>query len=90
MVIIEIAAIVLFIGFMISIINAEKDWATWTAIGSIVGLWLCFTISFVTEPKRPKTIKTTCPPQIDTIITIKNKVSDTIYVYTFIQKGKEQ
>jgi hypothetical protein len=42
------------------------------------------------EAKQPKTIETTHPPHIDTVITIKNNVSDTTYVYTFIKKEDEQ
>ncbi len=36
------------------------------------------------ENENPKTeITTSIPPQIDTIITIKNSVSDTTYIYKF-------
>ena len=36
------------------------------------------------EKERPKTeITTSTSPQIDTIITIRNSVSDTVYIYKF-------
>lgn len=84
--IIEIAAIILFVVFIISVYYAEKDWSTWVGIGSFAALWFCCIVGFVTEPKQSKTIETTHPPQIDTIITIKNHIPDTTYVYTFIEK----
>lgn len=88
--IIEIAAIVLFVVLVISVFNAEEDWAVWTGLSSGAGLLICIMCGVAMEDKQPKTIETIRPPQIDTIITIKNQDSDTTYVYTFIKKEKEQ
>lgn len=84
--IIEIVGIVAFVVLMFSIFNAEEDLFVWTSIGSAAVLLICAIVGVATEPKQPKTIETKHPPQIDTIITIKNHVPDTTYVYTFIKK----
>ena len=40
---------------------------------------------YYNERESPKTeIVTSIPPQIDTIVTIKNSVSDTTYIYKFL------
>lgn len=86
----EIVGIISLVVLMVSLFNMGEDWAEWTGLGSGSVFLICLMCGVATEPKQPKTIETTHPPQIDTIITIKNQVSDTIYVYTFIKKEDEQ
>lgn len=86
----EIVGMLAFVVLMFSIFNAEEDLFAWISIGSAAVLLICVIGGVVTEPKRPKAIETTHPPHIDTVITIKNNVSDTTYVYTFIEKEVEE
>jgi hypothetical protein len=86
----EVVGIVAFVVLMISVFNSEEDWSVWPGLGSAAVLFICVVCGVAMESKQPKTIETTHPPQIDTVITIKNNVSDTTYVYTFIKKEDEQ
>lgn len=55
-------------------------------VGLIVFSLFCIAKAsdYYSEREKPKTeITTSVPAQIDTIITIKNSVSDTTYVYKF-------
>lgn len=57
-------------------------------IGAIIAAFGIFSIDksieYYYEKESPKTeITTSISPQIDTIITIRNSVSDTVYIYKF-------
>lgn len=75
--------------FFVSLGFEEKKWAGWT--GAISGLLIAvfIFISAAKSEKRPIVVKAKVHPRIDTIITIKNNVPDTTYVYTFIKEDKK-
>ena len=85
-----VVGIIAFVVLTVSVFNAEKDWSAWTGVWSGFILVICLIFGSAMEDKQPKAIETTHPPKIDTIITIKNHVPDTTYVYTFIEKEKDQ
>lgn len=79
-----IAIIVLIVS--LPLYDMGEDWAEWTGLVSGFVFLICLMCGVIMEDKQPKSIETKHPPQIDTIITIKNHVPDTTYVYTFIEK----
>ena len=86
----EVVGIIALVVLIVSLLNMGEDWAVWTGLGSGSVFLICLICGVTMEAKQPKTIETTHPPQIDTIITIKNHIPDTTYVYTFIKKEDEQ
>jgi len=75
-------------GFGFALIGSDEKWAPW--VGSISAAILITGIFFggYKDEQKPKEIRTKQPPQIDTIIEIRNSIPDTSYVYRFYKEDK--
>jgi len=67
----------------------EEDWSIWVMCICAVVAISCIFFGMYEDEQKPKEIRTEQPPQIDTIIEIRNSVPDTTYVYIFYKENKK-
>lgn len=72
-----------------AIFFTEEDWGMWVGCICAVVAISCVFLWMYEEEQKPKEIRTKQPPQIDTIIEIRNSIPDTTYVYIFYKEDEK-
>jgi len=75
--------------FVVTVFFADEDWSVWVELPCALLAIITMLIGIATEDKKPRVVHTKTPPQIDTVITIRSRIPDTTYIYTFSKEEQK-